>query len=58
MLAKDADKLEDGVVKVVDIDIKKRELGGLLAELSAQEDGTRKVKVRPPSLAAFLFLPR
>ncbi|BGP24136.1 lipase/esterase [Rhodotorula toruloides] len=44
MLAKDADKLEDGVIAFVDIDVKKRKFGGLLAELSAQEDGTRKVK--------------
>ncbi|BGO91060.1 hypothetical protein NBRC10512_001364 [Rhodotorula toruloides] len=54
MLAKDADKLEDGVVKVVDIDIKKRELGGLLAELSAQEGGTRKSKAEWVAHASLL----
>lgn len=55
MLAIDGDKLEDGVVKVIDIDIKKRELGGLLAELSGKEDGTRRIKARPRSLAAVRF---
>ncbi|PRQ77677.1 Alpha/Beta hydrolase fold [Rhodotorula toruloides] len=44
-LSIEADELKDGIVKTVHIDVRKRELGGLLADLSVCEDGERKIKV-------------
>ncbi|KAK4335723.1 Alpha/Beta hydrolase fold, partial [Rhodotorula toruloides] len=43
-LSIEADELKDGIVKTVHIDVRKRELGGLLADLSVCEDGERKIK--------------